>query len=231
MNDDISGFQRSCFRDRIFEFSEIREGANGGDFDRLSKLAGVWSEFASFERQQGNNDQARSHSQTAIKVWERVLMGDPDNVEYCRKCATDHHNLGTLFLENNEFNQAEVSLQRAVELLEKVTTDKPDDQTVCHELSQTISDLGIVAVLTNRRELAAERFDRAKAICERLVKENPTNQNFQDAYKKSQLLVRQLEGQGPRSRTPQSCALLLILIGVVVTLMCAVATNVLASID
>ena len=135
MNDDVAGFQRAYFRDRIFELGSTGEDRED-EYDRSKQLAEVWSQFATFERLQGNNDEAKSYTKTAINIWEKLIQDNAEDIEARENCASNQHNLGTICLENDDYDQAEISFERAVSLQEKLTTDHPDVPSLHLELSQ-----------------------------------------------------------------------------------------------
>ena len=201
MMNDQSDFQRAYFHDQIMELGMIYEGEDRPASGRLVRLAEVWSEFADFEHQAGNDDAAQSCCQSAICILEELIQETPDSIEFRRYCASAYHNLGLLQMDHGHYETSKTSIRKAIDLLREVVLRQPDVPEHSHELAGSINNLGLMDEQIGQPDIAKESFLHATEIWERLVRENPANDEFRKSFLLSRKNIKRFERarRGPRS--------------------------------
>lgn len=108
--------------------------------------------------------------QSAIKIYETLLMRQPTNSELQKKLALTLGRIGTIRDATNENQQALEAYRKALEIWEKLSLVQPQDTKVLEKLFGVYVEINSILVSMGNTEEASKLFERQQEVAERRIK-------------------------------------------------------------
>ena len=131
----------------------------------------------------GNIAAAERVDREAVGVLSRLVLDHPAEEVYRDSLAQAHQDMGTIFRDEERWDEAESELKEAASLWGSLAKDRSDSAKYLSKLAITHSRLGKMYVLMHRWrfEEAADELRLALNSAQRLARENPDVPGYQDS--------------------------------------------------
>ena len=140
------------------------------------ELAAAYTFLAQITAELEAPDHAVGTFQQAAALWENLIAGEPENVNYQEKLARTLTDLGECLVQLKGRNdEALDAFRRARGLLGPLVTDEPDSALRRHELGLILQNIAQILFNQGHFQEAVATIEQVLAIESRLVAENPGN--------------------------------------------------------
>ncbi len=140
------------------------------------ELAMAYTCLAQIAAELGAPDHAVEPFQRAASLWESLIAGEPENVNYREELARTLNKQGECLARLKGRNdQALDAFRRAERLLEPVVTDEPTTASRRHDLGLILQNIAQILFDEGRIEEAVLTTERVLLLESELVGENPVN--------------------------------------------------------
>ncbi|HEY1859059.1 MAG TPA: protein kinase [Gemmataceae bacterium] len=119
--------------------------------------------------------------QKALELFGKLHTGDPANINWQRRLASTHHNVGTLQATNNKLKASLQSHLAARSLYEQFLRANPNDVPLQTGLAETLNNLVIAFSEMGKIDEAYGVGNQAREILEKLDRSEPGNLDVQRA--------------------------------------------------
>jgi eukaryotic-like serine/threonine-protein kinase len=164
------------YQNYVQQISDVQ----GLDGPLALELAGVFRRMAKITKEVGNEQDALTHFDSAIRTYQGILDRDPLNLDLAATLSQTLIDRGVLLQETRDYEKAERDFIRARDALAELSRNDPQNYQYRSDLAEAYHSLGSLYDAENRYSQSLASFEEGRQIREQLVAESDAREFKRD---------------------------------------------------
>ncbi len=130
----------------------------------------------------------------ALKIREKHLENEPENLTFQNELAQNYKVLGEIHYNGSDYEKGKIFIDKSLELREKILRQNPNDFEARSRLADIINSRGNIPFYEYDNKTAIAYYNRAKEIYEQLAKEKPDHPEIKRQYARTYVNIGEAYG-------------------------------------